>query len=260
MLCPKCNKELIKVDRSYKCPNNHSYDIAKEGYVNLLLSRTNAGDSKELVNGRISFLNTDVYDPLRQCLAQIIADFKQNKEIKLLDMGCGTGYYTKKFSEYGDTYGLDISKDAVKYASKHDKNTTYLVASSKSAPFPSEYFDVLVHIFSPIFENEDSRLLKNEGIMINVEGGPKHLIELKNLLYKNPYLNEEKSHSYSSLKVIEKKNIQYTREINNFDIHNLVMMTPYFYTTKKEDLEALNIDKNMNLTIDFLVTIFKIEK
>ena len=205
-------------------------------------------------------LNTDIYDPLRQCLEQIIADFGQNKEIKLLDMGCGTGYYTKKFSEYGTTYGLDISKEAIKYAAKHDKNTTYLVASNKSAPFPSNYFDVLVHIFSPIFENEDYRLLKKGGIMVNVEGGPKHLIELKNLLYKNPYLNEEKSHSYSSLKVIEKKNIQYTHEINNFDIHNLVMMTPYFYTTKKEDLEALKIDKNIVLTIDFLVTIFEKEK
>ena len=260
MLCPKCKKELIKVENSYKCANNHSFDISKEGYVNLLLSRTDAGDSKELVNGRIAFLNTDIYDPLRQCLEQIIADFGQNKEIKLLDMGCGTGYYTKKFSEYGTTYGLDISKEAIKYAAKHDKNTTYLVASNKSAPFPSNYFDVLVHIFSPIFENEDYRLLKKGGIMVNVEGGPKHLIELKSLLYKNPYLNEEKSHSYSSLKVIEKKNIQYTHEINNFDIHNLVMMTPYFYTTKKEDLEALKIDKNIVLTIDFLVTIFEKEK
>ena len=182
MLCPKCKKELIKVENSYKCANNHSFDISKEGYVNLLLSRTDAGDSKELVNGRIAFLNTDIYDPLRQCLEQIIADFGQNKEIKLLDMGCGTGYYTKKFSEYGTTYGLDISKEAIKYAAKHDKNTTYLVASNKSAPFPSNYFDVLVHIFSPTFDNEDYRLLKKGGIMVNVEGGPKHLIELKNLL------------------------------------------------------------------------------
>ena len=44
MLCPKCRLPLTKLDRTYKCSNNHSYDISKYGYVNLLLSKTNCGD------------------------------------------------------------------------------------------------------------------------------------------------------------------------------------------------------------------------
>ena len=260
MLCPKCNLELFKDNNTYKCPNNHCYDIAKEGYLNLLLSRTNGGDSKELVSSRVSFLEKGFYDQMRAYLEEIIGDFSHNKEIKLLDMGCGTGYYTKNFAKFGEVYGLDISKDAIKYASKHDKNSTYIVSSNKSAPFSSDYFDILVHIFSPIFEKEDYRLLKNEGILISVEGGANHLIELKNLLYKNPYLNDEKNHAYDGFKVVDKKRIEYRVKIDNFDIHNLVAMTPYFYTTKKDDLEALKIDKTIDLSIDFLVTIFKKEK
>ena len=257
MICPKCKKELFRDNNTYKCVNNHTYDIAKEGYVNLLLSRTASGDGKDLVNGRINFLNQGYYEPLRHDLEQIIADFCKNRVIKLLDMGCGTGYYTQILPKFGESYGLDISKEAIKYASKHDKNTTYIVASNKSAPFSDKYFDVLVHIFSPIFENEDFRLLKNEGILILVEPGPKHLIELKELLYENPYLNEEKSHSYPSLKMANQFSLTYTKEINDLDIKNLIMMTPYFYTTKKEILEAFKIDKNIVLTIDFLITIFK---
>ena len=257
MLCPKCNKELIKVDNTYKCQNNHSYDIAKEGYVNLLLSRTSSGDDKELVNGRIQFLNTGFYHPLKSFLEKIIVDFSNKRDITLLDMGCGTGYYTSNFGDFATTFGLDISKEAVKYAAKHDKNTTYLVASSKSAPFESHTFDFLVHIFSPFFEKEDFRLLKNDGFLILVEAGPKHLIELKNLLYENPYFNDEKSHNFESFENVDSFCLTYTKEIDSFGLMNLVKMTPYFYTTKKENFKALEGDKKILLTVDFLVSIFK---
>lgn len=257
MLCPKCNKALYKVENTYKCENNHSYDIAKEGYVNLLLSRTASGDDKELVNGRINFLNKGFYEPLQSFLEKIIQKLSEDKDIKLLDMGCGTGYYTASFSKIATTFGLDISKEAVKYAAKHDKKTSYLVASCKSAPFESHTFDFLVHIFSPFFENEDFRLLKNDGFLILVEPGPKHLIELKNLLYENPYFNDEKTHNFESFENVESFSLKYTKEIDNFDLLNLVKMTPYFYTTKKENFKALEGDKKIRLTIDFVVSILR---
>ena len=257
MICPVCKNELIIENKCYKCNNGHSYDIAKEGYINLLLNRTMAGDDKTLVNGRINFLKQGYYEPLKQFLENLLADFSPEKSQKLLDMGCGTGYYTQGFANYCQTFGLDISKNAIKYASKHDKNTTYIIASNKSVPFLDNYFDILVHIFSPFFENEDNRLLKNDGLLILVEPGPKHLIELKNILYKKPYLNEEKSHSYKTFKEINHFSLTYSKEINNIDINNLVMMTPYFYTTKKDVISSLKIDKNIILTIDFSITIFK---
>ena len=259
MICPKCKNELIRCKNTYKCVNNHSFDIAKEGYTNLLLSRTSSGDSKELVNGRIMFLNNGYYEPLRTRLEAIIAKLCPKNEIKLLDLGCGTGYYTSVFAKFGNIYGLDISKDAIKYAAKHDKNSAYLVASNKSVPFSSDYFDILVHIFSPIFENEDARILKSDGFLITVEAGQNHLIELKNLLYKNPYLNDEKIHSYQNFYEISKESLSFKVEIDNENLHNLVSMTPYFYTTNKDDLDHLKIEKTIELSVDFLITIFKIK-
>ena len=64
MQCPKCFNKLIRENNSYKCMNNHCYDISKEGYINLLLSKTNAGDNKDLIEGRINFLSKDFYYPL----------------------------------------------------------------------------------------------------------------------------------------------------------------------------------------------------
>ena len=34
--CPVCSHLLIKEQNTYKCENNHTFDLAKEGYLNLL--------------------------------------------------------------------------------------------------------------------------------------------------------------------------------------------------------------------------------
>ncbi len=41
--CPICNESLVenKTKRLFCCANNHSYDISKKGYVNLLISNKN---------------------------------------------------------------------------------------------------------------------------------------------------------------------------------------------------------------------------
>lgn len=255
MICPKCKKELIRVENSYKCENNHSFDVAKEGYVNLLLNHPNAGDNIELVKGRINFLSKDYYLKLEEFLEQIINKLFKNN-ITLLDLGCGTGYYTSKFSKNYTTLGVDISKEAIKYAAKHDKNTQYIVASNNNIPINDDFCDIITHIFSPVFDFEDKRVLKQDGYLIVVDPGEKHLIELKNLLYKNPYFNDELTHSYKNFQIVDEFKLTYGVEIDDIDAHNLIMMTPYFYKTKKEDIMSLKIDTKMHLTIDFKITVF----
>lgn len=260
MRCPLCKNELYKSENSYKCTNNHSFDIAKEGYINLLLNHPNAGDNDKLVKGRINFLNKDYYLPLEESLERIIDDLKGNLSLKLLDLGCGTGYYTSKFASKYECYGVDISKDAVKYAAKHDKNTQYIVASNNNIPLNDDFCDIITHIFSPVFDFEDERVLKKDGYLIVVDPGEKHLIELKKLLYKNPYFNEENTHSYKNFKIINEIKLTYKIKINDIDAHNLIMMTPYFYKTKTDDILSLKIDDEMQLTIDFKISVFGPQK
>ncbi len=45
---------------------------------------------------------------------------------KLLDLGCGPGLYTKRFSEVGyQVTGIDLSKRSIRYAEEHDSKTCY---------------------------------------------------------------------------------------------------------------------------------------
>ena len=77
--CPKCYKDLKKENGCYRCENGHSYDISKEGYVNLMLANMKhskePGDSPESLRSREAFLNKGYYQPLAEELTSIINDY-----------------------------------------------------------------------------------------------------------------------------------------------------------------------------------------
>ena len=95
LVCPKCGENLVAGENSLVCKNNHCYDIAKEGYVNLLLANMKKtkmpGDDKLMVQARKTFLDKDYYGKLKTEINKAILDYQPKI---LLDAGCGTGYYS----------------------------------------------------------------------------------------------------------------------------------------------------------------------
>lgn len=256
LICPKCKSKLILTDnkKSYVCNNNHLYDVSKHGYVNLLLSKTNCGDNYDSVKARENFLDKGYYNLLACTIDNIINTYNKTN---ILDLGCGVGYYSKKLGEKHQITGVDISKDAIMLASKRDKCSNYLVCSSSFIPVSTHYFDCAYAIFAPVFEDELSRVLNDDGILILVSKNKNHLIELKNILYDEPYYNPDKLTNFSSFKIVEEKYLSYQVSLDHQDILNLVLMTPYQYKTKKEDLNRLNLLNNLCITIDFKITVYK---
>lgn len=259
MICPKCNKPLTLINKTYKCLNNHSYDVSKEGYCNLLLSKTNSGDNKDLVNARINFLSKDFYQNLALHLIRIYKTYYNNKNVTICDCGCGTGYYTKKLATAllnNTFYGIDISKEAIKYCAKNDKNSHYIVASNQKIPFENNYFDSTFHIFSPVFEESSNKVLKDDGIMIVVTPGKMHLYELKEMLYSNPYFNKIDDVNYSLFNKIDHQEISYKIDLSYDDFINLLKMTPYYYKTNKQDILKISFTNTISITIDFIISIY----
>ena len=186
LLCPVCKKKLnIDLNR-YHCLNGHSFDIAKEGYLNLnLKSSVKTGDEKEMVRARKAFLEKDYYLFLRDKLNEIIDGLHVSS---LLDLGCGEGYYTQSFN-VKDKLGIDLSKEALKLASRHDKSTMYVLKTIFDVSLHDESVDLIVTIFAPVSKEID-RVLKDEGHFILVRPDERHLFELKEAIYDSPYLNE----------------------------------------------------------------------
>lgn len=257
--CPLCKKFLIVHEQSLKCVNNHCFDISKQGYVNLLKSNTkNHGDNQEMIRARSEFLNKGYYDIL---VRAIIESLSSHSFKVVADLGCGEGYYTKKiqaaFSQ-AQLIGFDLSKDALKYASKQDKNIDYALANLFELPLPDASTDLALSLFAPLALDEVSRILKKDGIFLCVNPGIKHLYELKEVVYEHPYLNEELEIKHPDLILIETKSVQgvFTLE-HNQDILNLFSMTPYSFKTSITDRKKLDSITSLTITLDFKLRLFK---
>ncbi|MBW6453984.1 MAG: hypothetical protein K0A92_09425, partial [Methyloprofundus sp.] len=102
-ICPICQTPLVNIlpAQSYECVNNHRFDIAKEGYINLLPAQhkksKEPGDSKEMMRARRNFLEAGFYQPLAQAISSIIDQYlADTPKLHILDMGCGEGYYSRQ--------------------------------------------------------------------------------------------------------------------------------------------------------------------
>lgn len=271
LCCPVCKEVLLKEDRVFRCNKNHVYDIAKEGYVNLLLAQKknskDPGDSKEMIDARKNFLSKGYYHPLalgiNNCLRGLITGNSLDN-INILDAGCGEGYYLDRLSqelqEYSNLafYGLDISKAGVRLAAKKNKNISFAVGSIFDMPIKSQSIDCLLSIFAPIAEQEFTRVLKPNGKALIVSPGAHHLYGLKKLLYENPYLNDEDKVSFDNLAILDKIRVGYDfKLVSREDINNLILMTPYYWNTDMSKIvDLINEVDELETKADFIISVY----
>lgn len=251
IICPVCKNRLSKLDKTYKCPNNHSFDISKQGYINLNMHNSQStGDNNEMINARRDFLNKGYYSFLLDEVNKLL-----NENDSLVDLACGEGYYTSRFI-CKDKIGIDLSKQGLKIASKNDSNTIYLLNSIFHNPLEDKCADKVITIFAPIAKDEIVRILKDDGKFILVKPDEKHLYELKQSIYDNPYLNEIENIKISGLNLEKEIKISNHALLNKEDIHNLFMMTPYYNTTSKLDKEKLNNIDCLDVTFSFIIDVY----
>lgn len=258
--CPVCGEALNISDGSFRCSNRHSFDISSSGYVNLLMNNASSlkrhGDDKLMVKARRSFLEEGFYEPLKNTLIKELDAF--GDELSLCDVGCGEGYYTSGFlNGKREVFGIDISKDALKYAAKRLKTASFAVASAYSLPFFDSSFDVLFNIFAPCAYSEFYRVLKRDGVLIKAVPLTDHLWELKKAIYEKPYKNKPEITDDIFEKIGERE-IKYKIQLNsNESILQLFSMTPYMYKTSREDTKKLEELDFLETTVHFGVEIYK---
>lgn len=267
-ICPVCGKDLEISGKSYVCGKNHSFDIARSGYVNLLMSKGSGkavhGDNKLMVKARRDFLDKGYYSPLREAVCEEAVRSAGNGGI-VLDAGCGEGYYTSAIKAAFDRsdiavemYGIDISKVAVEFAAKRDKSVSFAAASIFSLPVESESCDLLVTMFAPYCGEEYSRVLKKGGAMIMAIPSENHLWELKKAIYDTPYKNEVKPYELDGFEFLGSRRVSFEMKLSSQeDIHSLFSMTPYYYKTGKAEQERLDLLTGLATQADFEVLTYR---
>lgn len=266
--CPLCAAPLERAAGAYRCPEGHSFDIAKEGYVHLLPSNQKhsalPGDDRDMVLARREFLSRGYYQPLLNTLCSRILALS-GETPALLDAGCGEGWYTagvaralRAAGRRPQMAGTDISKFALRTAAKREKGTEFAVASSYRLPLADGGVDVLLNCFSPLALEEFRRVLKPGGRFLYVVPGAEHLWEMKEILYDKPYPNEEKETPYEGFAYREIVPVDGTILLERReDVRNLFRMTPYFWKTPKAGAERLAALDRLEVRTSFRVHVFE---
>ncbi|MGF1910372.1 23S rRNA (guanine(745)-N(1))-methyltransferase [Vibrio kasasachensis] len=266
--CPLCHSSLSFTERTYRCSNNHSFDLAKEGYVNLMPVQhkrsKDPGDNKEMMQARRRFLEKDYYLPMKQTVAKICTEYLLGTSHQLLDIGCGEGYYTDEVATHlsqqlpsAQVFGLDISKIAIRYAAKRYLNCQFSVASSHRLPFSDQSLDAILRIYAPCKAEELARCLKTGGIVVTVTPAGRHLYQLREHIYQDVRLHSEDAEELEGFTLEHEKKLNYMMALAPNDGFDLLQMTPFAWKASDELRDTLKTADHFDCEADFMIRIYR---
>ncbi len=182
----------------------------------------------------------------------------------VLDIGCGEGYYTAGFAEAlkgraENIWGLDVAKVAIRYAAKRYSQVQFCVASSHRLPFDDGSLDAVVRIFAPCKAQELARVVKPGGVVITATPGPRHLMQLKGLIYQEVLLHSEEVESLPGFVEEQTQRIGWAMTLNGEEAAALLQMTPFAWRARPEVWEALKAETAFACETDFVVRVWRRE-
>lgn len=269
--CPLDGAPLTQQAYSWRCPAGHCFDVAREGYLNLLpVQRKRSldpGDSKEMVAARRRYLGAGFYQPIADKVADwALADVVAGEQRACLDAGCGEGFYLNavlaRAAAAGcdvQAVGLDISKWAVIAAAKAQREARWLVGTNAALPIVSGTLDRLMCLFGfPVFD-EFARVLKSGGELLMVDAGPDHLRELREIIYPRLKTPRESTLTVGEAFVpVSEETLRFPIRLgDNATISDLLVMTPHLYRAPPEGRARAAALTALDLTVDVVFRRFR---
>lgn len=262
-VCPVCGSPLMEGKSAWRCENNHSFDRARQGYVNLLtVDRKHSlhpGDTKEMVAARKAFLDAGYYAPIAARVCELLAPQMPQT---ILDAGCGEGYYLTKVGEAfpsAELWGIDISKDAVRFAAVRNKRAHWLTATAAVLPFESGSFDAVLSMFALTVPQEYARVLKKDGLFLQVLAGPEHLMGLKRIIYPQ-ILQKEKlqKQALEGFSLLSHSVLEFPFSLTEHtQVQNLLSMTPHLWRISKEGAARLAQTERLEDTAQVVFNLYR---
>ena len=261
LICPLCGNPLTRQERAWVCENRHSFDIARQGYVNLLPVQQKRslqpGDTREQVTSRRVFLDGGFYAPIRDALCALAKDHACTGPI--LDIGCGEGYYSAHLANVlaAQLVGLDISKEAVRYAAGRYKDALWLCASAAHLPVADHSAGLITSLFALTMPEEFLRVLRPDGMFIQVLAAEDHLLGLKSIIY--PELSHKEKDSVPRIpgfRLVESRPVRFTFTVEGEQVQNLLSMTPHVYRIGKEGADRLRQTEKLSDTASCVLNLY----
>lgn len=242
--CPLCAQPLRREEKRYVCPQGHSFDIARQGYVNLLTVQQkhslDPGDTRQQVLSRRAFLESGFYAPISEALNQAALEYNAQGEI--LDVGCGEGYYSARLAAAlgAPLTGLDISKEAVRCAAGQYKAYAWLCATAAHIPVPDGSVGTLSSLFALTLPGEFRRVLRKNGLFLQVLAAEDHLLGLKSIVYDVlTHKQKDTAPALPGFALLESRQIRFDFTAEGEQIQRLFAMTPHLFRIGKAGAQRL---------------------
>lgn len=242
--CPLCAQPLRREEKRYVCPQGHSFDIARQGYVNLLTVQQkhslDPGDTRQQVLSRRAFLESGFYAPISEALNQAALDYNAQGEI--LDVGCGEGYYSARLAAAlgAPLTGLDISKEAVRCAAGQYKAYAWLCATAAHIPVPDGSVGTLSSLFALTLPGEFRRVLRKNGLFLQVLAAEDHLLGLKSIVYDVlTHKQKDTAPALPGFALLGSRQIRFDFTAEGEQIQRLFAMTPHLFRIGKAGAQRL---------------------
>ena len=262
LICPICGAALLRQEREYRCENRHSFDIARQGYVNLLTVQQkkslHPGATREQVLSRRAFLDCGFYEPIAGTLCDTAKELGAQGPI--LDIGCGEGYYSAKLAAALNTEltGLDISKEAVRVAAGKYKNALWLCGTAAHLPVADHSAGCVTSLFALTMPEEFRRVLKADGLYFQVLAAQDHLLGLKSIIYPELKFKEKDSvPELPGFELIKSVPIRFTFTVEGQQVQNLLSMTPHVYRISKEGAARLAATQQLTDTASAILNVYR---
>jgi 23S rRNA (guanine745-N1)-methyltransferase len=247
--CPVCGETLARVDSSLRCPERHSFDIARHGYASLLSDgRARSGDDAPMVRARIGFLAAGHFGPLRDRLAALSASAAP-PSATVLEVGCGTGYHLAGVLDAlpeARGLGLDSSVRALRAAAKaHPRAAAATWDVFRPLPIASGSVDLVLDVFAPRNPAEFHRVLRPDGRLIVARPDDDHLAELRRRVGSMVDVDPDKEERLARalephFEPLETERISYVATLTHEDAINLILMSPSAHHLGADELAAIS--------------------
>lgn len=270
--CPYCGQPLqIENEKSLICSKRHTFDLAKQGSVNLLVKPSHTEYDQELFACRRRMMrDVGLFRPLLEWICDKIRRNHQSKALAILDVGCGEGTHLNQIvthlqaSGYPQTLGvgIDIAKDGVTQAAKNYPGNLWLVANLAHAPVSDQSFDIILNILSPSHYESFHRIAMTGGWTIKVVPASGYLKELRTFFHgeseKQAYSNESVIANFRNhYSTFETHALTYERILSGHQLFDLMRMTPLSWHASESKKKEWLSQQTCTITVDLSILIGK---
>ncbi|WP_424236763.1 putative RNA methyltransferase [Bhargavaea ginsengi] len=261
--CPVCgNPVQVEEGGRLLCPENHSFDFAKQGYVNVLTRPAAGHYNKELFEARRRImLESGLYAPFHKAAADLVREvpLPASEPGIIADIGCGEGTHLHKILEELDDpditgAGLDIAKEGVQLAARDFQDAVWLVGDLAQSPFADGSIHTILNILSPSNYEEFARMLAPGGRLIKAVPGAGYLRELREALYtdeRRTYSNEGTVELFDRhFRRTETVPLRYSVLLGRAQLEDLVRMTPLSWSPDPEAVSRFLDRESAEITVE----------